>query len=271
MREFASLVSLATNAALHASRVILDIYLHSELQITEKQDKSPITQADLLSDEVIQSVLADSGITVVSEESEKKTDKTKLSEAYWLVDPLDGTKEFIKRNGEFCINIALVIRGLPMIGVIAIPVRNAIYWAVAGAGVNKTSVQDWKSSELNTTLPLSKPTLPSYGEKIVFLRSKSHDSEKSLKLQDQLKARFDVESLSVGSAIKFCYLAEGKGHIYHRPGPTMEWDTAAGHALLREIGGNLIDLSTGGELTYGKKDARNPEFLATVLPLSLVI
>lgn len=271
MKELAKLVEFGLKAASQASHVILDIYYNSDFTISEKIDKTPVTQADVLSDEVIHEVLSESKIPIVSEESESIAHKSDNSDVYWLVDPLDGTKEFIKKNGEFCVNIALVISGLPMIGVIAIPVQNTLYWSIADKGVRKTFVQNWQSMDSSNTQPVPKPKLPSDGEKVVFLRSKSHDLGTNTKFHDRLSERFVIESISVGSAIKFTYLAEGKGHIYHRPGPTMEWDTAAGHALLREVGGMVIDLSTEKELAYGKKAARNPGFLATVLPKSLVL
>ncbi|MFN4299130.1 MAG: 3'(2'),5'-bisphosphate nucleotidase CysQ [Thermaurantimonas sp.] len=271
MKEFTSLSELAQRAASRASHIILNVYYNSDFNITEKIDKTPVTQADMLSDEVIKNILSESGIPVISEESEKKIESIDQINTFWLVDPLDGTKEFIKRNGEFCVNIALVINGLPMIGVIAIPVQNTIYWSVAGEGIRKRIVQNWKSKDSSIAQPVPKPKLPVQEKKVVFLRSKSHDSGTNTKFQNKLSERFVVETHSVGSAIKFTYLAEGKGHIYHRPGPTMEWDTAAGHALLREVEGSIIDLTTGKELTYGKIDARNPEFLATVLPLSLIL
>ncbi|MCX8147686.1 3'(2'),5'-bisphosphate nucleotidase CysQ family protein [Thermaurantimonas aggregans] len=271
MREIIKLVKFGLKAASQASRVILDIYYNNDFTISEKIDKTPVTQADVFSDEVIHDVLSETKIPITSEESESMEDESTCKDVYWLVDPLDGTKEFIKRNGEFCVNIALVINGLPMIGVIAIPVQNTLFWSVAGKGVKKMSVQNWQSMDSNNVQPLPKPKLPIDGEKVVFLRSKSHHSATKTKFHDKLSERFAIENISVGSAIKFTYLAEGKGHIYHRSGPTMEWDTAAGHALLREVGGNIIDLSTEQELIYGKKAARNPEFLATVLPKSLIL
>lgn len=246
------LLNLSKEASLLAGAEILKIYHSDDFGVEAKGDDSPLTKADRAAHEVIMSFLAPTGIPVLSEEGrEIPYEERKKWEYLWMVDPLDGTKEFIKRNGEFTVNIALVHEGVPILGVVYAPVLDKLY---AGAqGLNSTLTVKGATSELakQGVLDLKKP-----GLKVVA--SRSHLNADTQAFLDQLS---DPEIVSMGSSLKFMMLAEGLADVYPRFAPTMEWDTAAAHAVLLTLDGKVVN-SDNEELRYNKPELLNPYFRA---------
>jgi len=232
---------------------IMEIYSKQDMEVETKEDNSPLTQADMESNQIILSGLkkATPGIPIISEESPNiEFSKRSRHDFIWLVDPLDGTKEFISRNGEFTVNIALVKNGKPVLGVVNAPALGVLWYAVKGKGAfgQKKGGQPEaiRVSDYNTRMP-------------VITGSRSHRSKAMDYFLEQLgEHRF----VSAGSSLKLCMVAEGKAHIYPRFGHTMEWDTAAGQAILQEAGGFVTDLQ-GDTIRYNKENLLNPFFMAT--------
>ena len=232
--------------AREASRVILDIYRRPAIDHDHKDDGSPVSEADLASAEVIERRLAKAGIPVVCEEGALPS--IEGEPLYWLVDPLDGTREFLSRNGEFSVNIALVAGREPVLGVIAIPVTGEVYVGIKGRGTRR--LLDGSETTVTNTR-----TSSSY----IAASSRSFGSPEI----DAWLEKFGVgEKLRCGSAIKFCRLAEGKADIYLRLGRTMEWDTAAGQVIIEEAGCRLVTLPLQERLRYGKPTFENSDFIA---------
>ena len=242
------LIEIARNAG----EQILKIYNDPDLQshVDYKSDDSPLTKADIASNEVIiDGLLAlDEQYPILSEEEKHQNyEERKSWEKFWLVDPLDGTKEFINRNGEFTVNIALISNRKPILAVIYVPVLDTLYIADAdgafkqiGEKKEMIGVNNAKSGR-------------------IAVRSKSHASPE----EEGVLNRYDVtDSISVGSSLKFCMVAEGKADIYYRHGPTMEWDTAAGQAVLERAGGKVyIGANETEEFKYNKENLLNGSFL----------
>ena len=234
-----------------AGEAIMAVYRSGDAGATRKADDSPLTLADLASHRAIVAGLKKltPDLPILSEEAaDIPYAERQAWNRYWLVDPLDGTKEFIKRNGEFTVNIALIENGEPVAGVVYAPVLDVCYSAARGAGA---FVQRGNSAALPIKV---KPHQP--GQTIKVVASRSHSDARTEALLEQLGA---YESVSMGSSLKFCLVAEGEAHVYPRLGPTMEWDTAAAHAVVNEAGGTVCD-SAGQELRYNKADLHNPEF-----------
>ena len=233
-----------------AGAKILDIYENEDFEktIDFKSDNSPLTIADKASHTIIVSELEklNLGIPILSEEGKEISFKRRKRWTYfWCVDPLDGTKEFIKKNGEFTVNIALIHKDKPILGIIYAPVLDICYYGDATGAYKE---EKGAITELKSELKDSNR---------VAVKSKSHASEE----EDKLLAQYDVkDTISVGSSLKFCMVAEGKAHIYYRHGPTMEWDTAAGHAILEASGGTLTK-PEGIPFLYNKEVLRNGSFL----------
>jgi 3'(2'), 5'-bisphosphate nucleotidase len=226
--------------------IILDIYNRGEVMAQNKPNGSPVSEADLASAAFIERELAATGIPVVCEES--VTCASVPGPLFWLVDPLDGTKEFLARNGEFTVNVALVAGDEPVLGVIGIPVTGEVYFAVRGAGafrVDRGGVVKIENQRSSKALIAA-----------VSRSHRAHDDDASLQKLGV------VETIASGSAIKFCRIAEGSADIYVRFGRTMEWDTAAGQCILLESGGKVLMASNGEVLRYGKVDFANPSFIA---------
>lgn len=234
------------HVAREASSVILDIYRRPAIGHNHKDDGSPVSEADLAAAEVIERGLAKAGIPVVCEEGALPS--IEGAPLYWLVDPLDGTREFLSRNGEFSVNIALVAGREPVLGVIAIPVTGEVYVGIKGRGTRRIF-------EETDTIVTNTRTSPSY----IAASSRSFGSPEI----DAWLEKFGVgEKLRCGSAIKFCRLAEGKADIYLRLGRTMEWDTAAGQVIIEEAGCRLVTLPQQERLRYGKATFANSDFIA---------
>ncbi len=236
------------DASQQAGQAILDIYHSDDFGVTIKQDDSPLTRADLAAHaslcESLQ--LIDPDIPVLSEESAHISfDERRRWPCYWLVDPLDGTKEFIKRNGEFTVNIALIENNRPVLGVVHVPVTNTTYAAACGVG----ALKDGQPIHIRT--PATTPP--------VVVGSRSHASEA---LHDYLQRLGPHQITPMGSSLKLCRVAEGLADIYPRLGPTSEWDTAAAHCVLEQAGGQVLTRE-GQPLRYGHKDSLlNPHFFA---------
>jgi 3'(2'), 5'-bisphosphate nucleotidase len=246
-----SLLPGAIAIARQAGAAIMQVYGTHDGAITSKADHSPLTKADLASHRIIceQLTVLTPDLPVLTEESaEIPYAQRSAWQAYWLVDPLDGTKEFIKRNGEFTVNIALIKNGVPVLGVVYSPVPETCYYAANGAGA-------YVQRGTNTPHRISVKA-PAAGEAIKVVASRSHGDARTEALLSRLR---NCQTVSMGSSLKLCLVAEGVAHLYPRLGPTMEWDTAAAHAVVNEAGGLVCD-SACNVLHYNKADLHNPEF-----------
>ena len=242
--DIADIVEIAKEAG----DVIMEIY-RRDFSVEYKDDSSPLTEADLASNEIIIKALARYDLPIMSEEGKLiDYDVRKDWDYYWCIDPIDGTKEFIKKNGEFTVNIALIHRDVPVLGVVYAPVLNDIYYAKQGEGAFKNSLK----------LPLHINTNPK--EKLKVVASKSHLSEETQIFIDNLDTQ-NIEQVSKGSSLKLCMVAEGTADIYPRLAPTMEWDTAAAHAIVLEAGKSVVEYKSGRNLIYNKEDLLNPWFI----------
>lgn len=233
-----------------AGRHILDVY-SQDFSVERKDDRSPLTQADLRAHRHIAAALAERWpeIPLLSEEGTALSFDTRRQwSRYWLVDPLDGTREFVKKNGEFTVNIALIVNGEPVLGVVHAPVLNDTYAAARGAGAVR--VRDGLNTPIQTRVQPERPTV---------LASRSHRDARTQAWLDALPPH-DIESC--GSSLKFCMIAAGEADLYPRLGPTSEWDTAAAQCVVEEAGGAVLALPERTPLRYNQKDSLlNPEFL----------
>ena len=239
-----------------AGKATLEIY-HREFIVEEKKDRSPITEADKKSNEIIIEGLHKHypKIPYISEETKQIPYKERRSwEQFWLIDPLDGTKEFIKKNGEFTINIALIEDQAPVLGVIYVPVHDIFYYAQKNLGSFKMN-SDASHKSISASIMTTK-------EKLVVVGSRSHGGEALNAYIEKQKEEFnEVELLTSGSSLKFCLVAEGKADVYPRTGPTYEWDTAAGHAIVLESGKAVYEMESGKPLLYNKENLLNGWFI----------
>jgi len=247
-----------SNISVEAGRIILDYY-NKNLNITFKADESPLTQADLASNKLITDTIKKitPNIPILSEEEFIEWDVRKEWKKYWLIDPLDGTKEFIKKNGEFTVNIALIENNRPTLGVIYAPVSNELYFAKKNFG----SFKILTSTQLNTLDNAKKISIKiNKTNKVNIIGSRSHSNPI---LNKWVSKNFnDFQILQKGSSLKFCLIAEGFADIYPRFGPTSEWDIAAGHIILEEAGGKLKSIDNKEILYNEKEDILNPNFFA---------
>jgi 3'(2'), 5'-bisphosphate nucleotidase len=260
-------ISLAIKAAILAGKKIMEIYGTDDFQIETKQDDSPLTIADREANKIILDILKNGNIPVLSEEDKEIPYETRKNrEWFWLVDPLDGTKEFIKRNDEFTVNIALINKGVPVAGVIYVPVFNTLYIADVRFGSFKTGnicleeISDFSFEKMalrGDKLPLNKDKRP-----FTVVGSRSHMNSETKTFIEKLKEHYgEIEILSRGSSLKICMIAEGKADIYPRFGPTMEWDTAAGHAIAVAAGCSVTKADETSPLLYNKENLLNPWFI----------
>jgi len=260
------LIEALLAAAVAAGRATLDIY-RAGFTVTQKADQSPVTAADHASEKIILEQLARvaPAVPVIAEEAVAAGSIPQVREEFFLVDPLDGTKEFIHRRGEFTVNIALIRRGAPTLGVVYAPVSGALY---AGNVATLRAFRCSQPADATTPgprEPLHVRSVPAAG--ITAVVSRSHSTPET----DAYLSHYTVnDRVSIGSSLKFCLVAAGEADLYPRLGPTMEWDTAAGHAVLAAAGGKV--LAPGGQpLAYGKPDFRNSFFIAsgTLSPVPL--
>ncbi len=264
--ELNRLLKIAIEASIHAGKEILDVYDSDDFQVVSKADKSPLTKADKNADLKILEFLEQTDIPILSEEGKHLSyEDRKKWDYFWLVDPLDGTKEFIKRNGQFTVNIALIKGQEPIMGVIYVPVTRNLYFGDYETGAFKIEDIDLESFKKENFSILSfdavKLPLPRFAGPYTVVSSRSHLSEETLDYIEELKKLHgDIEMMPVGSSLKQCMIAEGKADIYPRFGPTMEWDTGASHAILNASGATLKQID-GSPLVYNKENLLNPHFI----------
>ncbi len=258
------LLETAIKAAVEAGAAIMKIYGES-FEVILKSDNSPLTLADKNANDIINSHLLKTGIPIISEENKQTAYAIrKIWDTCWMVDPLDGTKEFIKRNGEFTVNIALIKNNKPVLGVIYVPVSKTVYYAlVSTKKAYKMLLKEHhftaesEAASLEELIPLKEDS-----EKIKVVASRSHLNEETTVFMAHLeKQGKQVSTVSVGSSLKFCLVAEGKATIYPRFAPTMEWDTAAGHAICNAVGLKVLQTAVDRELQYNKAQLLNPYFI----------
>ena len=264
-----NLLNTAIKASIEAGKKILEVYNSSDFEIQLKTDNSPLTLADRKAHNIIIEYLAETGLPILSEEGKNiPYNKRKNWDRFWLVDPLDGTKEFIKRNGEFTVNIALIEKGKPIAGIVYVPVTDILFFGTTETGAFRKNEAMKKSEKEN------QPDWFTVAEKIPgrnkndyyrVVASRSHMSPETEYFIEKLKATHPkIEIVSKGSSLKLCLIAEGKADIYPRFGPTSEWDTAAGHALIIASGGKVVLADdTKTDLLYNKENILNPYFIAT--------
>lgn len=258
------LLLAAINAALKGGQKILDVYNNEQTVVEIKSDNSPLTQADFKSNTAIMGELNKTGIPVLSEEGKKiPFEERSAWTMLWIVDPLDGTKEFIKRNGEFTVNIALVENGSPELGVIYVPVTGDLYFAANGIGSFKIACAPDASVENLHALIAEANKLPLENNRpFTIVGSRSHMTEETSAFIASIeKEQGQVQILSRGSSLKICMVAEGLADIYPRFAPTMEWDTAAGHAIAKFAGHEMYLHDQNKPLVYNKADLLNPWFI----------
>ncbi|MGB9764721.1 MAG: 3'(2'),5'-bisphosphate nucleotidase CysQ [Candidatus Saccharicenans sp.] len=259
---------------------VLNVYarLEKDWDVQLKDDRTPVTEADRASNRIISEGLRKlwPDIPILSEESQEiPYELRKKFEYFWLLDPLDGTKEFIKRNGEFTINLALITRHQTAAGFISVPCKGLIYYAVKGEGAyrlqeeggaeegNSLLNKNTKNKNNDFKIEVSKLRAAEFSPDepgLIVVASRSHFDPETQKFIERLN---NPALVSVGSSLKFMLLAEGKAHLYPRLGRTMEWDTAAGQAILEEAGGQVLEFYSRRPLTYNKESLVNPPFLAT--------
>ena len=287
-------------AAVEAGKAVLEVY-DSDFQVTEKSDHSPLTLADLRSNEIISGHLKKTGFPILSEEGRNLPFTERRSwEIFFVVDPLDGTKEFVKRNGEFTVNIARVHGRTPVAGVILVPVKNILYFAAPDTGARKLLMTPELSESLRGNPEQAFRELGIYGDLrfVGLLHARQYLAGEGLTFRELLgkssplplaarparpytivgsrshttpeletfvercrQKKGDVEFISAGSSLKFCLVAEGTADVYPRTGPTCEWDTAAGQAIAEHAGAVVEDFHSGRPLRYNKEDLLNPWFI----------
>jgi 3'(2'), 5'-bisphosphate nucleotidase len=260
------LIEFPIRAALQAGKAILEVYHDvGDIEIITKDDNSPLTKADQASNEVINSFLKQTPYPIISEENRQiPYEGRKDWEFCWIVDPLDGTKEFIKRNVEFTVNIALCCKGKPIFGVIYVPVTRELYYSDSKNGQAFKSIMDQDHKpvgplyqKIDRIYPATSPD-----KLLKVVGSRSHMNEDTEAFVAEMNKKYEeVEIVSKGSSLKFCMVAEGKAHLYPRYAPTMEWDTAAGSAIVESVGLQVINRETGQPLLYNKENLLNPHFL----------
>jgi 3'(2'), 5'-bisphosphate nucleotidase len=258
----------AIAAAIDGGIAIMEVYTEGNPIVWKKADQSPLTKADLNSHHRICRMLEASGLPVLSEESDShQYELRKNWSQFWLIDPLDGTKEFVKRNGEFSVNIALIDNHISVQGVILEPVAGRLYFGNITDGSFVADLPpDWLNADIDLTIERLKPqplnkhcirTIPS------IAASRSHLDHQTAHIISTIHKKYGkVDMVTAGSALKLCRIAEGNAHIYPRLGPTMEWDIAAGHAIIKGMGGNVFRLDNQSELSYNRSDLVNPYFIA---------
>lgn len=243
------LLETAKNASLEAGAAILDIYNSNNWRVTAKADDSPLTAADQAAHKLIQTKLAPTRLPVLSEEGRQPPfEERKQWEFFWMVDPLDGTKEFIKKNGEFTVNIALIHWQKAIAGVVYAPVLDIMYWGSQEEGAWKA--QQGSQQQIHVRADARVKTI---------VASRSHLSPET---ESFIIKYPGAEIISMGSSLKFMLVAEGKAQVYPRFAPTMEWDTAAAQAILEAAGGKMLQIPDGSPFRYNKEDLLNPWFVA---------
>ena len=275
----------SVQTAIKSGNEILDVYRSSDFKVEEKADKSPLTLADKISHTTIVNNLAEFAIPILSEEGKNiPYEQRNKWDVYWLIDPLDGTKEFIKKNGEFTVNIAIIRGRKPIAGVVGIPDKDVLYFASEDIGAYRADAHriadfidrrsggnhrlvDMSDSDAAMTLQdliahSSKLPLAPFDRPFTIVGSRSHATPELEAFVEKKRQEYgEVEFISAGSSLKLCLVAEGRADIYPRTGPTMEWDTAAGQAIAEFAGAKVFKFDTEEPLDYNKEDLRNPWFV----------
>lgn len=260
------MIEQAIKGAYEGGLEILKVY-GTEFTVDVKEDKSPLTEADRGAHNKIMEFLEGTGIPVLSEEGKHLPYSIRKSwRLFWLVDPLDGTKEFVKRNGEFTVNIALIDDGVPVSGVIYVPVKDEMYLGIEGKGAFKISdyskIHDSYSGLDDLLSKGDKLPKQRANSKFVMVGSRSHMSDETMAYFEKMKQKHgDVEMVSMGSSLKLCLVAEGAADVYPRFAPTMEWDTGAGDAIARNAGCTVTQKDEVTPLRYNKENLLNPWFI----------
>jgi 3'(2'), 5'-bisphosphate nucleotidase len=254
----------AIKAALRAGNEIIEVYNSNDFATEYKTDQSPLTLADKKAHIAIVNQISECNIPILSEEGKTIAfDERKKWDTFWLVDPLDGTKEFVKKNGEFTVNIALIEKQQPIMGVIYVPVKHELYIGIVGEGawlVTNTSPQTSLEYIIGNAQKL--PLHASQADTCRVVGSRSHMSDETMVFIEKLKQSYsNIEMVSMGSSLKICLVAQGSADIYPRFGPTMEWDTAAGHAIALAAGKKVTLSDEQTPLTYNKENLLNPWFI----------
>jgi 3'(2'), 5'-bisphosphate nucleotidase len=271
-KHWRDLLGGALRASLIAGDAVMQVY-KTDFTVRRKSDHSPLTEADQRSQKILASQLSGE-IPLLSEEgSQTAYGDRKDWSFFWLIDPLDGTKEFIKRNGEFTINVALIERDSPIAGIVYLPAKRDLFLGGRGLGayrISGSAIERIQGSEPGGTLemvlgcatPLPDPHPVQTSEKIKIVQSISHVSPQEADFIRRLKTEVDgIEIASAGSSLKFCLVAEGSADLYPRFGPTMEWDTAAGQCIAESAGGEVLDLADASPVRYNKAQLRNNPFI----------
>ncbi len=251
--DYARLLPALVTIAEQAADAILAVYHSDDFAVETKGDDSPLTRADKASHEIICQALAEltADIPILSEEAaDIPYSERQQWQTYWLIDPLDGTKEFIKRNDEFTVNIALIHQGFPVIGVVLVPVTGVVYYAASGTGAYKRATANAEAEKIQVR--------PWQSGQLSIAGSRSHGSGA---LEDFMSCLGDIKRMSIGSSLKMCLVAEGKADLYPRLGLTSEWDTAAAQCVVEEAGGQLTNLARERLPYNGKDSLLNPYFL----------
>jgi len=273
MKDRSKWLTTAIESAIAAGKAILEVYASADMTIEKKADNSPLTLADRRAHSIIKAAIDAFGIPVLSEEGRAiPFDERKGWTRLWIVDPLDGTKEFIKRNGEFTVNIALVEERVPTLGVIYEPVADNLYFAdyhlgafkienfqTTGVGADNANIRPLeKLMEKALRLPLGREP----GQPFTIMGSRSHATPELMAYVQTMREKYgEVDFISAGSSLKICRVAEGRADIYPRLGPTMEWDTAAGQAIAMASGAQVVRHDDGTPLAYNKENLLNPWFI----------
>ena len=254
--DYEQLVTVMRRLSIEAGDKIMEIYGADDFEVKTKSDESPVTIADEAADKIISDGLRAAFPDVMLVTEEQSATHSASGDTFLIVDPLDGTKEFINRRGDFTVNIALVEGGLPTRGVVYAPARSRMFFTLAdGSAVEETG--DFPKDSMGPVQPISVSTPDNAA--LMVVASKSHRDQAT----DDYIAKYNVRDMkSAGSSLKFCLIATGEADLYPRVGRTMEWDTAAGHAVLTGAGGAVVRFDDLTPLTYGKADFANPFFIA---------
>ncbi|WP_093968646.1 3'(2'),5'-bisphosphate nucleotidase CysQ [Actibacterium lipolyticum] len=255
--DFQKLETVSRRAALEAGAKIMEIYQSDDFEVKSKSDESPVTEADEAADAMISAALKEAFPDVLIVTEEQADSHAESAENFLIVDPLDGTKEFVKRRGEFTVNIAYVEKGVPVRGVVYAPAKDRLFYTQAdGTSVEETG--DLALDAVGAVKPI-KVSTPN-NDSLIVVASKSHRDQAT----DDYIGKYAVKDMtSAGSSLKFCLVATGEADLYPRLGRTMEWDTAAGHAVVLGAGGQVLRFDDHSPLTYGKPIYENPFFIVT--------
>jgi len=261
------LISIAVRAAMSAGSEIMDVYCQQSFDVEYKSDKSPLTQADIRANAVITAILRETDLPFLSEEGvHLPYEERKSWKRFWLIDPLDGTSEFVAKSGDFCVNVALIENSEPVLGVIYSPVKDCVWFGALGYGAFKIeeatkSIDDF-SFETMKNIAIKLP-YRNTGDEFVFVASRSNLNTATKKFIDKISIEYPKTRIAhIGSALKFTVLADGMADLYPRYATTSEWDTGAGHAILKALGGDVFQADTNLPLVYNKANLDNPGFVA---------